>query len=604
MLNKKSITKKSAVVIAVLCIMMTAVGMVCSHEATPAVKAESNIVATASEMSQEQEDGYYRNMGYEPVRELGDLFKKYKGDQLSKIKGLVLLNDIDCATDTSWHDFVNNWQETGYMAPSLDFEFNGMGHKILNGENLVNLSGTDRRKTTVLLGGVKGVKNLYLENIALATSTREYLLNVHVRSTNGKSIFYNCGLSKFAPKLIKNCSVEATIEYSTVDKSTWISVGGLVAYVSMIDKVEPIIENSYFYGQIIHDAKQSGSSIGGLVGEFDNTDGKIKNSFAYYNLDLLNGDNARVGLITGSQCMKYWREKEYINYTIEYDTVYAGNSGQIAEIGAKIEGDSIDDNIIEKNCDIEEIKTVPAALLGDKETVAELDFDKVWNLGEKDNHPTLRTLSVTVVDNTLISEKPDGYNLNYPDQYFNEGEEFELSYNITDISLGYAYLEIDGKDSLEKLSENKLTIEVNENTFIALQVGYRPKISIYVSDPDTDLFLDAEVENAIAMFEGATIFYALGDKVKIKLKTEDGYHIEEVNLPKEAVKIGENEYEIAVGKAASSESSINNYEIKVSIAKDFPKVGLIIGVVAGVVVLSLIVSGIVISKKRKQKKSA
>jgi hypothetical protein len=546
---------------------------------------------TASADTESVEEIYYKSLGYEPIYNLKDLHEQtysFSAAPFDGAKGLILMNDIDCASDISWHEVVTDWETNGYTPRYLYTLLDGNGHEIKNGDAL---------NVSYLFAGVgksreydSGVRNLFLDSISLAGAVSTEIMNVHVRgnllsSGIGQEVDFREEVT------ITNCSVEATITAAAFRYVQGYPGGGYVTVTNiggLLGSGIGQIKNSYFAGNIIFDFMNTDSVVGGLVGDFYG--GSIENCYSNNGFTFENRADGKgvVGTLSG---------------TISNDVSVVNSYAGISPDGIPESNEYISEGT--STVDFAGVTSIPRALFGVKNYVSMLDFEKTWNLGETDNYPTLRTLAVEVIDCTQYDDENDGglknsdFTVTYERRYYNAGEEFSLTYDVTD-RFQLIKLLADGNDVAIKLSERTLTFAVTEETTVAIQAGYKHGLSLPKKE------VDFEVNGISVSPDGLGTHISMwidGTAIRIKVTAKDGYVLKKVSFSDGAdiTELGNGEY-ILNAPYAATKSEQKSYTVNVVVEpiKDGPNTELII--IIAVVAIALICGAMLVVYFMKRRK--
>lgn len=449
---------------------------------------------------------------------------------------LVLTQDMDLATDTSWHEYAPTWEQTGWPARSIYADIEGGGHTIYNMWSRpldVNDGGRVAALFWALDGDVSNLNIVYDESKAMPAQDNPWdyygdygglaynahgvtVSNVHVKGKfiaagtvggvvnwpNNKCEFYNC-------------SFEGEINA--------VEAGGII--YNACDTT--IIQNCLFKGKLSGAGLSAISSRHIITSDsehitYDSNVAIIEN-LEYIDMGIYKESFYPVGVLAGfvlSQGLEKFEFKNnyaYIDKNIT-DTIWdialqQQDEPGIVVIGGAMEAYDLQNGELQHIADYESLRA--------ETTFAGLDFDAHWYIDADLGYPVTKRNFVSVID-LSSSSAAECYNLQTEDRYYGADESAEIEFSLKD-SPEYQLVcfSIDGNDARNLLQEGKISLPASENHIVVIKAAPLGVFTFEYVDGIGNIRINGD---AVEPVDGkVSVKYRQGDAIEFSFDVLDGY---------------------------------------------------------------------------------
>ncbi|MDR2266080.1 MAG: hypothetical protein LBE09_00645 [Christensenellaceae bacterium] len=473
-----------------------------------------------------------------------------------------LINDIDLATDESWHGQVSDWQANGWQPLDTygmtDCVFDGGGHTVWN----LEIDRADEYSGLFSQNSLH-IKNLFFDFADIKGGQKSGMLtglnygtveNVHAKGNVEASIRAG-GLIAENFGDIDNCSFDGDVKGRTA--------GGLIAENSCA-----ILSNSCSQGTV------KGHLAGGLMGVSGGFEsGEIKTSFSVAEVISENYDSTPLR-IAGFVAVKY--------ETVNTENCYSLH-GTVAVASGDLDG----------------IITLSPTQFLQAVNLAGFDFDNYWTyatgvlsqrtLAVSSNEQTMSDVAIEIVGNR---------------KYYLSQEKATLVLDAGGKqNIGIKSAVINGVECKSDFSNSEYDFgSVAEQINVLFEAWYLIRVEI-----------NADVENVTV--NGGKLYYAPNEEISLTVIPNSGYAVESVNgkyknRTYEFMKAGNDKY-IILDLDTSAYLSGDVLQISASVIVDENKnkrplydgISIIFGSSGGMITAALIAIQLIAKKKKRLQRS-
>ncbi len=470
-------------------------------------------------------------------------------------KDFVLYNDIDLATDTSWHKKVSD-NEYGWAPISAlnnTGRLNGNGYSILN----LKIDRPDLDGAGLFSACALTIFNL---NVATENASEGYAVvggqyagiiaadmvgsmdNVTARGTVYAKDFAG-GLAGRLRGSASNSDFEGKVGGNRI--------GGLVG-----NSVSADIDNTYA------NAELTGKVIGGLVGVADSVtmSGSIKNSIAFATATVDDGDGlTRIGGFIG---IKSDEVEVYNGYALDdYPCVAQGGDKGVYSLSKF--GFITDANF-------------------------NLDFKNIWYLNALCVHPKIRHL---IVDVTTNSKYVGGSQILEKSRFYKDEK---LALKIPSDKMSVESLTVNGDEKSSEIAKETLNLFIQENTSIKIQFRFKVEVKVVV-----------EGNGSVKTDKN---YYDANEAVVITATPQDNCELQEVRVrfnSDDALILDGSDgvYGYRISTQVSEGDRLTVYAV-FGKEKQFPGWGIALSVAGGIIVAAAVVFTIIYLNRKARGKNA
>lgn len=476
---------------------------------------------------------------------------------------LILTKDMDVNTDTSWQEYVHDWNTYGWYARSTFASIEGGGHTISNLWAVPDFESNGGRRKVSLLDSMADnfVRNLNItyDNSKMIKKPdiipddrfsywgdygglvnecdNSLISNVHVKGN-----FYLAGNAGG----IANWPVHSVIENSSFEGELMGSnVGGIGAYSYNIS-----IKNCLFKGSII--AVGGGGLFdrprsGGMAVEFSNNIALITDiqeiDFGFYS-SFYQPRGTFFGNCIEKDIQNFTFKDNYVLNVKDY-THASMTPGIMEHIGGETKGlDFLPEEVKGFNeiSDFADINNFPG-----------LDFKNYWYMDNVVGHPKLKRNFVSIIN---LSDKKfnDNFIIRTENRLYSSNEQAKVESTIRDKKLcQLTYFTLDGVDVLKSLTPNSLPLFMTSNHILVVKAEQLGLINFNNLDNIISLTLNGniiDINNSKSSYN-----YRIGEVIKFSFQLAENYEVKNVIVNNGyVITESENEYTFTISKKSILDS--------------------------------------------------
>lgn len=445
---------------------------------------------------------------------------------------LVLTKDLDVHTDTSWHEYVEDWETNGWYARSTFASIEGGGHTIYNLWALPALNNEGRSKVsfldTIADNFVRNLNIIYDDSKmvqkpetsphdrdsyygdygGLAIECNNALIsNVHVQGNFFLAASAGGIVTKSAASSIKNCSFEGEL------------MGANVGGIGVISDNTSVI-NCFFKGTII--ACGGGGLIyrprsGGSPTEFTNNVVMITD-FQTIDFGFSDSDFPPMGSFFGNYSENVG---EHIllrdNYVLNIDgypqaslDACSGPREPLNFPPEEVMGlNDISDFLVASN-------------------FSGLDYTKFWYMDADSGHPLLKRNFISIIN--LSDQKfADNFIIRTEERFYNTNEIGKVEAKIRNKDLcQLIYFTLDGIDVLDNLLPNSLPLFMSSNHVIVVKAECLGIVEFKNLDQVKTLIINDSKETVKS--QNFQVNYRLGEELRFSFVLAENCELEDIKV--------------------------------------------------------------------------
>lgn len=527
---------------------------------------------------------------------------------------LVLTNNMDVATDTTWHKYVPDWQEYGWHARGTYANVEGNGYTIKNiwAKPDITSNGPRTRVSFFDTIGENYIRNLFLEY----DSIKMQQLPQGILDPENKFYGYGGGLAEEAVSTtISNVHVKG-------DFYNMRTVGGVVD-----TGIGTTIDNCSFVGNIY------GSDVGGIISKSDNssvtnsffmgeltgiTTGGIVGDLRYFFDDTLDLYQGNVAIITKQTGIDFWTnpnnlphgtlfgytfsQEVYQEYTLKDNYVLNPSNYTAGTISQSPWGDTTP--IVSDGTQVKSFTDISS--FADKANLPNLDYVNHWYMDDTVGYPQLKTNFINVI-NLTAKEYKDNFSITIPNSYYVKGDLEMISGTVIDEdNYELTYFNLDGQDMLGKLALNSLPLLGKNSHLLIVKVSPIKNINFKnLENLESMTINDIKVDISSANY---SIKYKLGDTIKFKLAIKPKYELTDISASSFILTQENDEYTLQIPYQSTIETK--DIDINILTTKEKEKTSptsnsniliIVLPIVGGVLVLGAVIIFVLKSRKRDKK---